>query len=107
MQITANRVEQAAGIVREKLATLPADKVAQADAGLAIDFAEHFAYQQAQARAHASGKLSAAEAQTVYIALGEVGSDANGGWAAGTDTAMKYAISVLIAKILSDRLGMA
>jgi len=50
-------------------------------ARLSIDFKEHFAYQEAQAHAHAGGILTTAEAMIVYRALGEVHNSSNGGWA--------------------------
>jgi hypothetical protein len=61
---------------------------------------EHFAYQEAQARAHVSGKLSTNEAQVVYMALGENGSGANGGWAAETDLATKVTVTLLMGELL-------
>lgn len=65
-----------------------------------IDFQEHFAYQNAQAHAHASGKLTMEEAQVAYIALGEVWSESNEGWAKGTDLATKVTVTRLVAELL-------
>jgi hypothetical protein len=59
---------------------------------------EHVAYQNAQARAHATGTLTTAEAQTVYIALGEAPSAS--GWAAGTDLATKLVVTELMAELV-------
>jgi hypothetical protein len=100
-----NRIETAIARVRETFATLPADKVESVDTSLALDFGEHFEYQEVQARAHVSGKLSTDEAQIVYAALGEVGSASNGGWAAGTDTATKYAVTLVIGELLKARIA--
>lgn len=78
---------------------------------LDVDFAEHAAYQDTQAWAHVSGILTTEEAQTIYVALGEVGSTKNGGWAAGTDLATKVVVTnvmreLLDAKIRAFRAGM-
>ena len=100
-----NRVAHSIDLVREQLAALPAEKVASVDATLALDFDEHFHYQQTQARAHVSGKLTAEEAQIIYAALGEVGSGSNGGWAAGVDTATKYAVTLTIQALLKQRIA--
>ena len=68
-----------------------------------VTAAEHFAYQEAQARAHASGRLSAGEAMIVYRALGETGSRGNGGWAAGTDLPTKVAATLLMGELIGGR----
>jgi hypothetical protein len=67
---------------------------------MAVEFDEHFAFQQAQARAHVEQRLTTDEAQVVYVALGEVGSQSNGGWAAGTDTATKVAVTLAMGELL-------
>ena len=92
---------------RDKIATLDAGKVAGLDANLALDSGEHFEYQQTQARAHAEQVLSTDAAQLVYRALGEIGSPANGGWAAGTDTATKAVVTQLIGELLAARIKRA
>lgn len=70
------------------------------EATLAVTFQEHFAYQNAQARAHATGVLTTEEAQVVYVALGEVGDPANGGWAADTDLATKVVVTNLMGQLI-------
>lgn len=65
-----------------------------------ITVEEHFAYQQTQAAAHASGIISLEVAQIVYHALGEVMSSKNGGWTAGITTARKQAITQLIGELM-------
>lgn len=94
-----NRVTRAIDQLRARLASLDDDTLAKLTATTTLDFGEHFAYQQAQANAHASGRLTVDEAQVVYVALGEVGDDANGGWASGTDLATKIAVTKLIAEL--------
>lgn len=96
----ANRITKHVASVRTKLADIGVDASAKLDAEMAVDFSEHFAFQNAQARAHVEGKLTTEEAQTVYIALGEVGSDANGGWSAGTDLATKVSVTMLMGQLL-------
>lgn len=96
-----NRIATAVENVRAKLAALDADKVAALDANMAVEFDEHFAFQNAQARAHLTGKLTTDEAQIVYVALGEVGSPSNGGWAAETDTATKVAVTLVMGELLA------
>jgi len=98
-----NRVSRAIDVSREAISKLNADTQAALDATLAVEFDEHFAYQQAQARAHVEGLLSTDEAQVVYVALGEVGSPSNGGWAEGTDTATKAVVTQLIGELLTRR----
>src|SRR3954451_14547242 len=98
-----NRVLAAVSQVRERFDALDADAQVALDATMAVEFDEHFAYQEQQARAHASGKLTTDEAQVVYIARGEVGSVANGGWAAGTDTPTKVAVTMLMGELLARR----
>lgn len=104
-----NRIERHIAELRTRVAAL--DDVAREnlDHDMAVDFEEHFAYQEAQAHAHVSGVLSTDEAQIVYWALGEVGSSANGGWAAGTDTATKVSVTLLMgelhAALVRDRIA--
>ena len=63
-----------------------------------LTFEEHFQYQEIQSHAFASGKISFAEAQTIYVALGEGYPD--GGWMPGTDLATKITITKIIAELL-------
>lgn len=102
----ANRLANHIAGIRVKLETLAPEAAANLDTEMAVDYSEHFAYQEEQARAHASGKLTADEALIVYNALGEVGSDANGGWAKGTDTATKVSVTLLMTELVSRRMGL-
>ena len=77
-------------------------------ATLAItDAAEHAAYQDAQARAHAAGRLPTADALVIYRALGEIYSPANDGFAAGADLATKICITLAIEEILTGNIRAA
>lgn len=97
--VGTNRVAAAIERVRERLDALDAASREELDAQMALGFEEHFQYQEWQARAHASGRLATEEAQLVYAALGEVGCEANGGWASGTDTATKVAVTMLMGEL--------
>lgn len=104
--MTPNRVAKMAATIQERIDALPPERAASLDESMAIDASEHFRFQQMQAEAHASGTLTADEALTVYAALGDpVGSDANGGWAAGTTTAAKCTVTKLMAELLGRKLG--
>lgn len=61
--------------------------------------ADHASMQRVQSQAHALGRIPTAEAQVIYIALGEV--PAEDGWAAGTDLATK----IVVTQALSELLG--
>ena len=95
------RIEKHLASLRDKIKNLPVEKLASLDAGMSLDFSEHFEYQKQQSKAFAMGKLTQGEAQFCYSALGEVGSEANGGWAKDTDLATK----VLVTKIIGELLG--
>jgi hypothetical protein len=97
-----SRLSRAVEVTRLSLEKLSDEQRARTDAALAIDFEEHFAMQRLQSSAFACELLSADEAMIFYIALGEVGSDANGGWAADTDTATKYACSRFAELLIPD-----
>ena len=94
----ANRIESYAATVRAKLANLDDDVVQRLDTD--ISHMERAAYQNRQAMAFAQGVLTQDEAATVYRAIGEVGTSANGGWPASTDTAMKVAVTKLIGELM-------
>jgi hypothetical protein len=94
------KISEVAAIIAEKGG---AEALADLDATLAVTFEEHFAFQNAQARAHVTGLLTTDEAQVVYVALGEVGDPGNGGWAAGTDLATKVVVTQLMGELLARR----
>lgn len=104
---TANRITTHANRVRAMIRAGGKDgalatpaQLAAFDAKQALTHSEHAAYQNAQAQAFAAGRLSFDEAQTVYMALGETGSESNGGWAAETDTALKVTVTALMGQLL-------
>lgn len=65
---------------------------------MAMDMAEFMAYQNKQAMAFASGKLSQSEATWVYRKLG--GEVFSGDWPSGTTLADKTAITQLMAELV-------
>ena len=96
------RVGAAIARLTAKMAHDPAfaDKVASLDETNALTFEEHFEYQQVQASAHASGKLTTGEASLIYQALGEGFTERNGGWAIGVGTATKIVVTMAIGELL-------
>jgi hypothetical protein len=77
--------------------------IAKVDKNLDLIFEEHFAFQNAQARAHASGIISTEVAQVIYNALGEVMASENGGWQPNVSTARKQAITQLMSELIARR----
>lgn len=98
--LTENNLTRAIAAVQERIDAADAETMSKLDDEMAVSFEEHFAFQSAQARAHAMGKLTTDEAQVIYVALGEVGSPSNGGWASGTDLATKVTVTMLMPKLL-------
>ena len=95
-----NRVEKFVCVIKEKMLTVPQEKLDALDKELSIDFQEHFAFQNAQYRAFASGKITCDEASAIYRALGEVGSPSNGGWSKGTPLEMKVTVTQFVSEII-------
>ena len=71
-----------------------------------LDSMEHSAFQDTQAWAHASGIISYDEAQVIYQSLGEVGDEANGGWASHTDLATKIIVQQITMELLGIKIRM-
>ena len=65
---------------------------------MALSFDDFFGYQNAQAAAFASGKLTFEEAQTVYAALG--GESFACDWPTGTSLSTKLVITQLMCELL-------
>lgn len=95
-----NRLAKHIEALKPKIAALDTEARERLEASMAVEPFEHFAYQEQQARAHVSGKLTADEAMIVYRALGEVGSSKNGGWATGTDLATKVSVTLLMGELV-------
>jgi hypothetical protein len=95
-----NRLAKHINSIRPKVDALDPEARVKFEADMAVEPGEHFAYQEAQARAHASGLLTTDEAMIVYRALGEVGSASNGGWAADTDLPTKVSVTLLMGELV-------
>ncbi|HEU5112107.1 MAG TPA: hypothetical protein VFU96_02250 [Acidimicrobiia bacterium] len=100
-----NRVDTARIKVQERIDRLSDDARAKLESTTDITFDEHFQFQETQARFHAMEIINQEEALIVYGALGEVGSQENGGWAEGTDLATKIVVTQLMAELLALRLA--
>lgn len=103
MTVSGAKLSSMIASVRVKCDALDSDTYEQLDKNLAVDFDEHFQYQQLQAEAHAMQLLSPEAAMIVYNALGEIGSDENGGWASGTDLPTKVVVTQLMAELLKKK----
>jgi hypothetical protein len=101
-----NRVTKYAEMVATRVETL-GDKTLDgtswedADESLAINLEDRVAYQNAQSRAYAEGKLTYDESWTVYSAVGASGSSSNGGWSESTTYPMKVAVTTLIHELMA------
>ena len=99
--LTAEKLTRMIGTVRDKIDALDVAERTKLDDAMAVEFDEHYEYQQLQARFHVTGMLTPEAAQIVYNALGETGSVNNGGWATNTDTATKVVVTQLMSELLS------
>lgn len=72
------------------------------DAAQVLTFREWYAYQSEQAKAHAMGTINAAEAMTIYHALGGEGFTETG-WSADADLATKLVVTNAMAGLLGVR----
>ena len=102
----SNMIEEYANGIRARLETgdvnrpedyIPGGSLEQKQA---LTFDDHFGYQQAQAKACVTGKITTEEAQTIYNALGECVSEANGGWSEHVDLALKLTVTQIVGELL-------
>lgn len=105
--MAVTRLETVRERARIAVADMAPEALAELDRTLALDFSEHAAYQNAQARAFATGRITADVATFLYAALGEIGSAGNGGWAAETSTADKAVATQAIGIILDAEIALA
>ena len=68
---TVNRIALASSVYRSKLDKVSVEQRERLEKSLDIETLEFAAYQSLQSRAFASGVISLAEAQTIYMALNE------------------------------------
>ena len=100
---TGNRVTAAIGRAEARIKALNGvglngKSLSQVDKDDTLALDEFVAYQNAQALAHATGKLTTEEAQTVYMALG--GESYHGDWPKGTSLAGKIVVAQLMGELL-------
>ena len=102
----SNRIEEYANGIRSRLETGNVNRPEDCTPGgsleqkQALTFEDHFGYQQAQAKACVTGKITTEEAQTIYNALGECVSEANGGWSEHVDLALKVTVTNIVGELL-------
>lgn len=101
-----NRLTAAIDRVRPKVDALSADDAAALAESLSLTASDHHGYQDAQAHAHAAGKITTDEAHAIYLALGPVRATDNGGWASHVDLAAKVVYTQAIAELLGARARM-
>lgn len=103
--LTSERLNRMIEECRTKCEALDPEKYEELDKEMAVDFSDHFQFQQLQASCHVQGVLTSEAAQIVYVALGEIGSESNGGWAAGTDLPTKVIITQLMGELLKLKIA--
>ena len=101
--ITKTRAALIAGVRMDDGSPLDPEAVARLEAGLANDLDTHFRSQNAQAEAHAMGRISTEEAQVIYLALGEV--PVEDGWAEGTDLATKVVVTEFLVGLVGAQIA--
>ena len=106
MSLTGEKLSRMIASSREKIEAADPEKMKELDSTLAVDFEEHFKFQELQAFFHVSGVLTPEAAQIVYNSLGEVGSSENGGWAVNTDLATKVIVTQLMGELLKMKIAM-
>ncbi len=105
-----NRIEAAIGRLRTRIeqgvkpdgSPITGD-LGALETGLALGGLEHYAFQTKQATAHATGKLSTGEAQTIYLALNGEAPGPNDGWSADADLATKVVVTEVIGALAGIR----
>jgi len=105
--LTGEKLSRMIASSREKIAAADPANMDLLDDTLAVDFEEHYKFQELQAFFHVSGVLTPEAAQIVYNSLGEVRSESNGGWSAGTDLATKVIVTQLMGELLRMKIAMA
>jgi hypothetical protein len=102
-RITKTRDQLARRVRRDNEQPLPADfDLVAFERTLDNSLAEHFRYQQLQAEAHAMGRLTTAEAQTIYVALGDP--PGVNGWSEVADLATKLVVTEVLMELLQRRI---
>lgn len=98
-----NRIEEAIREMRKALGSVSPVRCESLKKKLDLTLMEFASYQDEQAMAHAGGKLSPEEAQTVYVALGRETMGPDGGWPRETDLATRIIVTKLMYELMSLR----
>ena len=96
--LTENLITRTAAAVQPRLDALADDAREEFERGMDVTTAELCHWQERKSLAMMEGKLTQAEAQAIYAALGHGGP--NGGWPTGTDLATKVAVTLVMGKVL-------
>lgn len=100
-----NRIAEAIERIKPKVEALDTEARERMEETSQLVGTDHFDYQQVQAQAHAAGKITTAEAQIIYMALGEYQSPDNDGWTEDTDLATKIVVTQIIGELLGVSVG--
>lgn len=100
-----NRIADAVDVATAAFGTLEAEKVASVDSTLDVTAYEWAKFQSLKSEAQASGSITVDEALTVYGILGAGYGSANGGWSKSATTAQKYAVTLLVEKMLTQKVA--
>jgi hypothetical protein len=97
-----NRIEEQANQLRAEIQAgvtpdgTPLGDLQELDRALDISDSTRLLYQGRRGRARVEGRLTAEEAMSVHLAVGDVGSSDNGGWPVETDLALKMTVTSLM-----------
>ena len=97
-----NRIAARITELLPRVAELSPEKRHTLDATLTLDASEYVAYQKLQASAHASGRITSAEAQAVYLALINWNSTATATSNSIATTATRIVVTQLMRELLEE-----
>jgi hypothetical protein len=106
---TINRIEEHANQLRAEIeAGVTADGTSfgdleELDRALDISDSTRLLYQERRGQARLEGRLTAEEAKSVDLAVGEAGSSDNGGWPIETDLSLKMTVTNLMFHLSNKR----
>jgi hypothetical protein len=93
------------GQVASKVDALEPDAREKLDKAMDIEFMEHFCFQEEKSKAVASELLSVEVGHRIYMALGSLHTEGNGGWAKDTNLATKCLVTQLMHELLDVQLA--
>ena len=106
IQTNTNRIAAAIGRYNAKIEAMGGEdatglngkRIGDLHADMALSLSEFVSFQNLQAQAHASGRITMGEAQLIYMALG--GEAYQGDWPEGTSLATKVTITQIMEELL-------